>query len=64
MDTTLLAVNGTRMRGLELNDNPPAVGAEFVREEASDACYRIWSVGDRHAAMLRMPSAGTSVALA
>ena len=61
--TTLLAVNGTLMRGLELNPNLLAVGATFVREDATDACYRIWSIGDRHPAMLRTPDAGTSVAL-
>ena len=34
METTLLAVNGTLMRGLELNPNLLAVGATFVREDA------------------------------
>jgi hypothetical protein len=63
METTLLAVNGTLMRGLALNPNLLAVGATFVREDATDACYRIWSIGDRHPAMLRTPGAGTSVAL-
>ena len=51
METTLLAVNGTLMRGLELNPNLLAVGATFVREDETDACYRIWSIGDRHPAM-------------
>jgi len=63
METTLLAVNGTLMRGLELNPNMLAVGATFVREDRTDACYRIWSIGDRHPAMLRTPGSGTSVAL-
>jgi hypothetical protein len=63
METTLLAVNGTLMRGLALNPNLLAVGATFVREDATDACYRIWSIGDRHPAMMRTPGAGTSVAL-
>jgi hypothetical protein len=63
MDKTLLAVNGTLMRGLELNPNMLAVGAEFVREDHTDACYRIWSIADRHPAMQRSPGAGTSVAL-
>jgi hypothetical protein len=61
--TSLLAVNGTLMRGLELNPNLLAVGATFVREDATAACYRIWSIGDRHPAMLRTPGAGTHVAL-
>ena len=61
--TTLLAVNGTLMRGLALNPNMLAAGATFVREDATAACYRIWSIGDRHPAMLRTPGEGTSVAL-
>jgi hypothetical protein len=63
METTLLAVNGTLMRGLELNPNMLAVGASFVREDQTDSCYRIWSIDDRHPAMLRTPGAGTHVAL-
>jgi hypothetical protein len=61
--TTLLAVNGTLMRGLELNPNLLAVGATYVRDDQTDACYRIWSIGDRHPAMIRTPGAGTHVAL-
>ena len=61
--TTLLAVNGTLMRGLELNPNLLAVGATYVRDDETDACYRIWSIGDRHPAMIRTPGAGTRVAL-
>src|SRR6185436_19620335 len=63
MANTLLAVNGTLMRGLELNPNMLAAGATFVREDRTDGCYRIWSIGDRHPAMLRTPGAGTRVAL-
>ncbi len=63
METTLLAVNGTLMRGLELNPNLLAVGATFVREDQTEACYRIWSIGDRHPAMQRTPGEGGSVAL-
>ena len=63
MEKTLLAVNGTLMRGLELNPNLIAVGAEFVREDQTDACYRIYSINDRHPAMLRTPGAGTNVVL-
>src|ERR1700757_5254965 len=63
MDTTLLAVNGPLMRGLELNSNLIDAGARFVREDRTDACYRIWSIGDRHPAMLRTPGEGTRVAL-
>ena len=63
MEKTLLAVNGTLMRGLELNPNLLAVGASFVREDRTEACYRIWSIGDRHPAMQRTPGQGTSVAV-
>jgi hypothetical protein len=62
-ETTLLAVNGTLMRGLELNPNMLAVGATFVREDATAACYRVWSIGDRHPAMQRTPEPAASVAL-
>ena len=61
--STLLAVNGTLMRGLELNKNMLEVGAKFVREDETDACYRVWSIDDRHPAMLRTPGQGRCVAL-
>ncbi len=59
----LLAVNGTLMRGLELNANLLSVGAGFVRESTTEPCYRLWSIGDRHPAMLRVSTGGVSVAL-
>jgi hypothetical protein len=61
--SALLAVNGTLMRGLELNPNLLKVGATFVREDATDACYRLWSIDDRHPAMLRTPGQGARIAL-
>jgi gamma-glutamylcyclotransferase (GGCT)/AIG2-like uncharacterized protein YtfP len=61
--TTLLAVNGTLMRGLELNVNMTSAGGIFVREDATDAHYRIWSINDRHPGMIRVESGGTAVAL-
>src|SRR5436305_51179 len=48
-----LAVNGTLMRGLKLNGNLTAAGAHFVREAATAPEYRLWSIGDRHPAVLR-----------
>ena len=63
MEKALLAVNGTLMRGLELNPNLLAVGATFVRADETEACYRLWSIDDRHPAMLRTPGEGTRVAL-
>lgn len=53
-ETVELAVNGTLMRGLELNDNLLRVGATFVTESKTAPCYRLWSIGDRHPGMLRV----------
>ena len=58
-----LAVNGTLMRGLELNPNMINAGATFVREAVTVPAYRIWSIDDRHPAMMRTPGEGTSVAV-
>jgi hypothetical protein len=49
----LLAVNGTLMRGLELNPNLLAVGGTFVRETKTEPAYRLWSIHERHPAMVR-----------
>jgi hypothetical protein len=59
----LLAVNGTLMRGLELNPNLLKIGATFVRETATAPNYRLWSIQDRHPAMLRFNSGGSSIAV-
>ncbi|MBW4654078.1 MAG: glutamyl-tRNA amidotransferase [Kaiparowitsia implicata GSE-PSE-MK54-09C] len=58
-----LAVNGTLMRGLELNTNLLTVGATFVQEAETAPCYRLWSIGDRHPAMLKVASGGRAIAL-
>jgi gamma-glutamylcyclotransferase (GGCT)/AIG2-like uncharacterized protein YtfP len=57
----LLAVNGTLMRGLALNPNLIEVGATFVRESRTEPAYRLWSIADRHPAMVRVRSGGVSV---
>ncbi|MGA7812246.1 allophanate hydrolase-related protein [Caballeronia sp.] len=62
-DKTYLAVNGTLMRGLELNPNMIAAGGVFVREDMTDAHYRLWSIGDRHPGMIRVATGGSAVAL-
>lgn len=49
----LLAVNGTLMRGLELNRNMLAAGAKFVREDQTAPCYRLWSIEYRYPGMIR-----------
>lgn len=61
-ETILLAVNGTLMRGLELNPNLLAVGATFVREAQTEPAYRLWSINDRHPAMVRVKTGGVAVA--
>lgn len=59
----LLAVNGTLMRGLELNPNLLAVHATFVREAATEPAYRLWSINDRHPGMIRVASGGVAVSV-
>jgi hypothetical protein len=59
----LLAVNGTLMRGLELNGNLLRAGARFVRETTTVPEYRLWSIGDRHPAMVRVREGGVAVAV-
>ena len=58
-----LAVNGTLMRGLELNGNLVAAGARFLREAVTAPAYRLWSIDDRHPAMLRVAQGGVGVAV-
>ena len=59
----LLAVNGTLMRGLELNPNLLEVGAVFVRETQTEPAYRLWSINDRHPAMMRVVAGGAAIAV-
>ena len=58
-----LAVNGTLMRGLELNPNMIKAGATFVREATTAPSYRLWSIDDRHPAMVRVSTGGAAIAL-
>lgn len=62
-DAIYLAVNGTLMRGLELNPNLLNVGAMFVKEAHTEPAYRLWSINDVHPAMMRVAEGGVSVAL-
>ena len=57
-----LAVNGTLMRGLELNGNLLAAGGRFLRETLTAPEYRLWSIDDRHPAMLRVRRGGVAIA--
>jgi hypothetical protein len=63
MSKILLAVNGTLMRGLELNPNMLEVGAEFIREDQTEPVYRLYSINDRHPGMYRVAQGGVSVAV-
>jgi len=61
-EAVILAVNGTLMRGLELNGNLLKAGARFLREARTAPCYCLYSIGDVHPAMLRSPE-GNAIAL-
>jgi hypothetical protein len=63
MNEVLLAVNGTLMRGLELNPNLLNVGATFVRETSTEPVYRLWSINDRHPGMVRVSTGGVAIAV-
>lgn len=63
METVHLAVNGTLMRGLELNINLLSVGATFVRESKTESIYRLWSINDRYPAMMRVATGGAAIAV-
>jgi hypothetical protein len=58
-----LAVNGTLMRGLALNNNLLKAGAEFVEETTTAPMYRLWSIADRHPAMMRVTEGGKAIAV-
>jgi hypothetical protein len=61
--TVSLAVNGTLMRGLELNPNLVSVGATFLREDQTIPAYRLFTIGDRHPGMYRVAEGGVAVAV-
>ena len=58
-----LAVNGTLMRGFTLNENLLAAGASFIRETTTGRSYRLWSIDDRHPAMVRVAKGGAAIAV-
>jgi hypothetical protein len=58
-----LAVNGTLMQGLELNGNLQAVDAVFIQATSTAPIYRLWSISDRHPAMMRVSKGGNSIEL-
>ena len=63
MQTVSFAVNGTLMRGLELNENLLNAGATFIKETFTEPAYRLWSIEDRHPAMMKVKTGGTSISV-
>lgn len=61
--TLKLAVNGTLMKGLELNKNLLNVGATFDQETQTEAAYKLFSINDIHPAMAKVPEGGIAVAV-
>ena len=49
----ILAVNGTLMRGLELENNLKAVNAIFIKESQTEKAYRLFSINDKYPAMVK-----------
>ena len=52
-DKVFLAVNGTLMRGLELENNLKEVGASFIKESQTEKAYRLYSINDCYPAMVK-----------
>ena len=59
-DKVLLAVNGTLMRGLELENNLKEVGASFIKESQTEKAYRLLRIDERYPAMVKDPN-GSSI---
>jgi allophanate hydrolase-like protein len=55
-----IAVNGTLMRGLELEPNLVNLGSTFIREDRTMPEYRLYSINDVHPAMVRVPANATN----
>ena len=52
-ETLLLAVNGTLMRGLALENNLKEVNALFIKESQTEPLYRLFSINDQYPAMIK-----------
>jgi gamma-glutamylcyclotransferase (GGCT)/AIG2-like uncharacterized protein YtfP len=59
VESSLLFVNGTLMRGLALHANLD--GAEFLEAVSTAPVYRIYSIGDVHPGMFEVADGGVSV---
>ena len=62
-DLTLLAVNGTLMRGLELNSRILEAGGVFTSEAITAPAYRLWSIHDDYPGMIRDDLSGSGIAV-
>ena len=62
-ETIKLAVNGTLMRGLELNPNLLNVNATFEREAKTESAYRLWTIDNKYPAMIKVKSGGVAIAV-
>ncbi len=51
------------MRGFADNKIMRDADASFIEEAATEPIYRLFSIGDRHPAMLRVTEGGTSIAV-
>jgi gamma-glutamylcyclotransferase (GGCT)/AIG2-like uncharacterized protein YtfP len=59
----ILVVNGTLMRGLELNPHMLDAGGVFISENITAPVYRLWSIRDVYPGMARAESGGTGIAI-
>ena len=59
----VLAVNGTLMRGLELEDNLKNVNATFISESQTEPSYRLYSINDKYPAMIKANKGGVAIDL-
>lgn len=57
----ILAVNGTLMRGLELENNLKNVNATFIKESKTEKAYRLFSINDQYPAMIKVDEGGNTV---
>ncbi len=57
----ILAVNGTLMRGLELENNLKQAKALFIKESKTEKAYRLFSINDQYPAMIKVASGGNTV---
>lgn len=57
----ILAVNGTLMRGLELEDNLKQANALFIKESKTEKAYRLYSINDKYPAMIKVDCGGNTV---